>query len=291
MHIVSASRRTDIPAFYSEWLLNRLKAGTVQVANPFSGKEYTVSLDPEQVAALVLWSKDFSALEPRLDELDRMGHRLYFLFSITGLPDFLEPNTPKTAEAAACLRRLSDRYGPGAVVWRFDPIILGNKTTPQWTRETFARLCRELEGATSRCITSFVDYYRKLDRAVRTLSAKGTHLYEPTASLRFERASDLLRIAQDHGIKLSACCEPDLVEAGVEKASCVDGPAIYNHYGLGECPLPIRPTRRGCGCTQSRDIGAYDTCAHGCLYCYANSNASAARKRAEGHDPFAERLG
>lgn len=271
--VISVSRRTDIPAFYGDWFVNRLRSGHVVAFNPFGGQRYEVSLLPEDVAGLVFWSKNFAPFLPVLSEIARGGFGFYLQYTITGLPSSLEPNVPDWKSAAATFRELARRYRPEAVQWRFDPVVLTERITPEATLERFRRIADMLAGYTRRCIFSFMDPYAKVRRNMAKYEAEeGDTVREPDIQLRRELAADLAREAKARGMQLAACCEPDLVGGDVTGARCVDGNLLRELFPGCRAPVEPRPTREGCGCTVSRDIGAYDTCRHGCLYCYANAN-------------------
>src|SRR5437763_888748 len=128
MKIISVSRRTDIPAFYSEWFMNRIRDGYVRWVNPFSRLVHRISLPPEDVMAFVLWSKNYSPLLPHLDELDSSGYRMLFHFTINGLPKAFEPRVPDVVDMLECAHALSHRYGPDAILWRYDPVLISSIT-------------------------------------------------------------------------------------------------------------------------------------------------------------------
>jgi hypothetical protein len=275
--VISASRRTDIPAFYGEWFLNRLRAGYVVAYNPFGGQRYEVSLRREDVAGFVFWSKDFRPFLPALTHVERLGYPFYFQFTITGLPRALEPNVPDWPRAAETARELAARYRPEAVQWRFDPIILTDKITPQATLDRFRRIADALAGHTRRCVFSFVDLYAKVQRNMARYEADhGDPSRTPSAALRRELAEQLAGEAQARGMRLFACCEPDLIGGDIRGARCVDGGLLRELFPGCGASIEPRPSREGCGCTASRDLGAYDTCLHGCLYCYANAHKDVA---------------
>ena len=139
--------------------MNRVRAGHVRWRNPFSGAEYTLSLKPEDVSAIVFWSKNYAPLLPHLDELDRAGYGMVFHFTITGLPRPFEPAAPDAAEMARVVRILSERYGADAVLWRYDPVLISSVTSPEYHMARFAELCRALEGATRTCFFRFAVFY------------------------------------------------------------------------------------------------------------------------------------
>lgn len=288
MNIISASRRTDIPAAYSDWFMNRLRAGCARYRNPFGGQEHEVSLQPQDVAAIVFWSRDYRPMMKHFTELDARGYAYYLHLTLTGLPRTFEPRAPSEDEGVEGFLALAERLGADRIQWRFDPIIFSNATPPRFWLASFERLCRRLEGATRRCIFSFVDFYAKVTRNLTSLGEKtGIACANPANGERQRLATELAGIAEAHGIALYACCEDLLVDGRVRKAHCVDADLIAELFPDRAMRVRRLPTRPECGCSESRDIGAYDTCPHGCVYCYANTNSSLARRRSETASPEA----
>jgi hypothetical protein len=278
-NVISASRRTDVPAFHSRWFMCRLAAGFAEYRNPLNGQTYRVSLDPANVRAFVFWTRNPSPLMRYLPELSRRGTPFYFLFTLTAYPRSIERSTPTFGQAVKNFRRLASRIGPECVRWRYDPIVVSKEMNGDFHRQNFSRIARALAGATEVCIVSFLDMYGKVKRNLAALEDRTGFQREdiPPAS-RWALASDLAKIGAGYGIRLLACCEDGLVRGAVEKACCVDS-NLLDRIAPSEERLPIRPTREECGCAASRDIGAYDTCPHGCVYCYANASPEAARRR------------
>jgi hypothetical protein len=281
--IVSASRRTDIPAHYSEWLVNRLRAGYVLVRNPMNHAQVSkVTLSPDIVDCIVFWTKDPLNMLDKLDAIDEMGYRYYFQFTVTPYDRSVERGLRDKEEIIETFRRLSDRIGKEKVVWRYDPIILNDEFDFAFHREQFSRLCSRLAGYACQCIISFVDKYPKLRTgAVREIGR--------------EEMAELGRIissaAEDFGITVKACCEEAFMSGyGIGKASCIDKTLIENICG---CSLDIKKDRNqrdSCGCYDRIDIGAYNTCMNGCIYCYANYSAASVAANARNHDPQGEFL-
>ena len=293
MQIVSASRRTDIPAHYGGWFRSRLDAGFAAYRNPFSGEIHQVSLKPEDVIAFLFWTRKAGPSLPLLEELERRGYKASFQYTLTGYGPLLEPGVSPLESAVDGFKRLSDIVGPGFVRWRYDPIIL----TERWDRGyhlcRFEALLDQLEGRTDTCHTSFVQFYAKTAKRFSLLAQeKGVTVDDPPDEAKIALARELHGLAASRGVELVSCCYPLLDEAGIARGRCVD-PAMIRALrpDLDDLPLKIRPTRKGCGCAESRDIGAYDTCPASCLYCYAVGNPEKARLRHERHDPGAERLG
>lgn len=287
--IISASRRTDIPAFYTRWFMDKVKKGRVVVYNPFNGQKREISLKTEDVDAIVFWSKNFGPLIPHLREL-KDKYRLYFLFTITGLSGILEDNVISVEKAIKQFIEISRIFSPGHVQWRFDPIVITSATRPEFYLENFTYLARRLQGHTRRCYISFATFYGKVKRSFDVLSKeKGIRLILWDEQERREFANQLGRIASEYGITVYSCCSDYLVGEFVRKGSCVDVDAINELYSC-DIKVPINPTRPGCGCYKSVDIGVYNTCPHGCRYCYANSNIIKAKENYLSHDPFSDFL-
>jgi hypothetical protein len=284
--VISVSRRTDIPAFYTEWFMNRIRAGYARYKHPFGGKTYDVSLKSEDVIAFVFWSRNYSPLLSYLPHLDQLGYGGYFHFTITDFGNPLEPHAPSTQKMIDVFKLLADRYSPRHVLWRFDPMILSNKTPDNFILEKFESLARQLSGYTERCYTSFVDFYNKTERNLQILSKQGFHFYDPETEEKIALAGQLVDIGKTYDIRLYACCESELLAVpDVLQAHCVDALLIHELFPEKFRKLKKSPTRKGCGCFASRDIGAYDTCISGCVYCYANSSHQRALANYRQHDP------
>lgn len=281
--IISASRRTDIPAFYSQWLLNRLQAGFALVRNPMNPRQVSrVDLSPQAVDGLVLWTKNPL---PMLERLDGLGGRMYyFQFTLTPYGPDVEPGLPPKEELIGAFRRLSGRLGPQRVVWRYDPILL----TPQYPwgfhLEAFEKMSTALAAYTTKCIFSFLDYYRCMGKAAKDLKVQW-----PSPHQQAGMARDLAQIAARHGLRLEACAEDlELEQYGVGRAHCVDGELFARLLGRplsGGSTKKAKGQRPGCGCSESIDIGAYTTCPNRCRYCYANHSPSALLENAARHNP------
>jgi hypothetical protein len=271
LHLVSASRRTDIPAFYSRWFLGRLAEGFCEWVNPFNGQTHRVSLLPEDVLGIVCWTRNPAPLMASLDSLGRRGYRFAFHFTINGYPRELESHNPPVEAAVRAFRDLAGRLAPDRAWWRYDPVLLTEATPAGWHVWNFSALARALEGSTRRCYFSFASFYRKTRR---NLDASGLAWREPAAQEKLDLTGRLSAIARGHGIEMFSCCDTRLLAAGVQKARCVEAAGIE--------PAPTRPD---CGCCRSVDIGAYDTCPFGCVYCYATNSRRAALARLEAHDP------
>ena len=293
--IISASRRTDIPAFYAEWFMQRIRAGFCTVPNPFNaGQVSTVSLAPEDVDAIVFWTRFPRPLLPHLGELDDRGYRYYFQFTLLGYPRALETHRPDVGRTVVAFRDLAAHTGPERVIWRYDPILLSAELDATYHRRRFRELASALAGSTQRCVISLVDLYAKARRRLEQpghppLVDKETWVHDPA----FE---DLMRsladIAQRYGMEITSCAETvDLRPCGIRPGKCVDDDLLHQLFGLDILAKKDPSQRPQCGCVVSKDIGQYNTCLFGCQYCYATSSFDAARRRYARHDPSASCLG
>lgn len=291
--IISVSRRTDIPAFYGEWFMKRINESFAGFVNPFGGQKYIVPLKPEDVICFVFWSKNFQPFMESLDILDEMGYKFYFNYTITGLPDIFECNLVKTEIAIDALKKISEKYSPKHINWRYDPIVISNITDENFHLKNFEKLCSELKGYVERCYFSYAIQYGKVKRNFEQFEIKNKiNILDPDVKFKQELANKLTEIAGAYGITMYTCCADILITEKIKKAHCIDGDIInelfFNSSGLKN---KILPTRKECGCTLSTDIGAYDTCPHGCIYCYANMNKELANKVFSTHDSESSFLG
>ena len=268
--IVSASRRTDIPAFHSTWLMNCLRQGFVEVKNPYNPDQVSkVSLLPEDVDAIVFWTKNPAPLLAHLAEIEKMGHRFYFQFTLNAYPKDLEPNLPPLAERIAVFVKLSKIISPRRVVWRYDPIIISNHTGADYHRRVFENLCRTLGPHTRRVVVSLIDYYKNTRKNLQPLEYEFDFdaVDRPETD---ELLRDLADTARGSSLEIFTCAqERDYTDLGILPGRCVDGELVESLWGI-RGPWKKDPSQREhCRCTQSRDIGAYGTCRHECPYCYA----------------------
>jgi len=297
--IISVSRRTDIPAFYGDWFMQRLKEGFAGVVNPFGGKKYIVSLKTQDVICFVFWSKNFSPFIENLKIIDGLGYKFYFNYTVTALPSVFENNVEKQS-AIESLKQLSRTYSPRHINWRFDPIILSGSAElaevgtydRNFYISAFEELASEFTSYVERCYFSFVVEYSKVKRNFEELErTTGLKITNYGNDFKIELANDLASIAERYGIRMFSCCGDYLVNDNIHKAHCIDGGIIESLFFPDGLQYKEKPTRKECGCTQSTDIGTYDTCPHGCVYCYANSNKHRARKAFSNHDKESAFLG
>jgi hypothetical protein len=280
MHLVSASRRTDIPAFHAEWFLNRVGRGTAKVRSPFRSGHYDVSLDPRDVIAIVFWTKNAEPIVPRLPELESMGHCFTFLYTINNYPPLVEPQVPDVGHTLKVVRMMAERLPGRFMRWRYDTIVLTESLDRKWHLKNFERLCGLLAPYVRECIFSFCDYYGK---TIRNMKARLPDFQRPDEAFCREMAEEMAEIASRWDLALLSCAHDFLLSERIGKARCIDSEFLARVVDGPERltalkALKIAPTRKGCGCAQSRDIGAYDTCGHGCVYCYANARPELARR-------------
>lgn len=280
--IISASRRTDIPAFYSEWLLNRLKEGYALIPNPRNPNRLgRVSLAPENVDCIAFWTKNPIAMLDKLWQLDSMGYSYYIQFTLTPYDKTIETNLPPKRELLRTFTQMSKRIGAKRSVWRYDPIIVDVKHGVGWHTGRFAEMCEILQTHTERCFLSFVDQYKSLHNKFRALTK------DEMAGI----ASGFSEVAGKYNIALYTCAEGiDLSRYGIRHGACVDRGLIERIIGRPITAKNDANQRVACCCIESVDIGAYDTCPHGCAYCYATSSPKTVSRRAAAHDPHAPML-
>ena len=289
--IISVSRRTDIPAFYGDWFMGRLKEGFVGVVNPFGGQKYIVSLKPEDVTCFVFWSKNFSPFLENLKTIESLGYKFYFNYTVTGLPGIYETNVEKQI-ALETLKQLSRMYSPRHINWRFDPIIISNACDRKFWLNAFEDLASQFTGLVERCYFSFVTEYEKVKRNFAKLErAHRIKLIDAIIDFKIELANELANIARRYGIEMFSCCGDYLIGEKIKKAHCIDGGIIESLFFPEGLACAEKPTRKECGCTESIDIGTYDTCPHGCIYCYANANKPTAYQAFKNHDRRSDFLG
>ncbi|MDH5637558.1 MAG: DUF1848 domain-containing protein [Nitrospinota bacterium] len=286
MAIISASRRTDIPAFHSQWFMDKIARGQAMVKNPFNGQTREVSLRLEDVDGIVFWSRDYRPMLDDCARLSDMGYRFYFQLTIIGYPRWVDPGSPPIEISARTAHALALRHGPRAVVWRYDPVMLAQGMDAEWHLKNFTRLADMMEGATDECVTSFIDFYAKFSKRLpRLMEENCSPIISPEPGELPTLISSMGAIAARRGIRLSACCETENIRGDIPASCCVDRERMAAVAGVDLLEIPKRPTRRLCGCHASVDIGAYDTCPAGCAYCYANRGQKLAVKNSGGITP------
>lgn len=284
--IISASRRTDIPAFYSEWFFNRLDEGFVVTRNPFNANQLTkIRLDASVVDALVFWTKNARPMLGSLDRLDATGMPYYFQFTITPYGQDLEPRLPADkSELIETFRAISMRLGPDRVVWRYDPILFSDRYSMGFHKRAFERCAARLEGSATRVVISFLDMDYNNTKAIQRLGIGDGSIDEKN-----EIAAYIADVARGHGMRVETCAEKiDLEACGIAHGHCIDADLVERISGKALSARgrgKDKGQRQLCGCIASTDIGAYNTCLHGCAYCYANYSQGSIAANHKKHDP------
>lgn len=280
--ILSVSRRTDIPNYYSDWFYNRIKDGFLYVRNPMNFHQISkIKITPDVVDCIVFWTKNPSPMMDRLDELK--DYNYYFQFTLTGYGKDVEENLPdKKEKMIPIFQELSDRIGSKKLIWRYDPIFFSDRYTVEYHLKAFKSIAEALKGYTKKCVISFVDIYSKNKKNIDRLSS-----YSLKEDELREFAGKLSKIAADNNIKVGSCAEKiNLNECGITHNCCIDKKLIEDIIG---CKINVgkdKNQRMECGCVESVEIGAYNTCMNGCAYCYANYNSKSVEANAAKYDPL-----
>ena len=279
--ILSVSRRTDIPNYYSEWFYNRIKEGFLYVRNPMNAHQISeIKITPDVVDCIVFWTKNPLPMMKRLNEIK--DYNYYFQFTLTGYGNDVEVNLPnKKTEMIPVFQELSEKIGKQKVIWRYDPIFFSDRYTKEYHLKAFKSIAEALSGYTEKCVISFVDIYPKNKKNMDGLSS-----YELNDDELREFAEKLSKIAADNNIKIGSCAEKiDLDECGIIHNCCIDRELIEKIIG---CKLNVgkdKNQRKECGCVESVEIGTYNTCKNGCAYCYANYSSKSVETNAAKYDP------
>ena len=286
--IVSASHRTDIPAFYRDWFLARLKAGFALAANPYGGKPTRIALDSASVDGFVFWTRNPAPFLPALAQVRARGHPFVVQTTITGYPRFLDRHVPSPEHTLAVLHWISAEFGVDSVVWRYDPVVWTADADAAFHRANFARLAAALQGAANEVVLSWVHPYAKTRRNLAAATGGGPAWRDPADAEKREMLEILAGDAVRHGFQPTVCAQPHLLTPALSPARCVDAGRLSRvaaRFGAPPVAAEEHGNRPGCACHRSRDLGAYETCPHGCVYCYAVADTSRAAARVRGHDP------
>ena len=266
--ILSVSRRTDIPNYYSDWFIARIKEGFLYVRNPMNAHQISrIDLSPEVVDCIVFWTKNPANMIEKLEDLKR--YMYYFQFTLTGYGRDVEPNLPnKREELIPTFKRLSEKIGKERVIWRYDPILISKRYTMNYHLQAFEEIADNLADYTERVVISFVDFYSKTKR-----NARGLGIRQITDEEMFEVAGKMAQIASKYNLIIETCAEQiNLQEVGIQHGSCIDKKLIERLLGCKLIAKKDKNQRAGCGCFESVEVGTYNTCLNGCKYCYANFN-------------------
>lgn len=278
--ILSVSRRTDIPCFYSDWFFNRLKEGFLYVRNPMNPHQISkIELSPELVDCIVFWTKNPKPMLERINELK--DYPFYFQFTLTGYGRDIEHNVPhKKEKMLPIFQQLSAEIGAERVIWRYDPILFTQKYTPEYHVKAFRQIAESLNGYTKCCVVSFVDTYMKLQKNLDMIQLQNSSEEE-----RKHFAGRLSEIARENNMAITACAEElDLRECGILPGCCIDRKLVEQIIGCQIKAQKDKNQRGECGCVESIDIGTYNTCKNGCIYCYANYSAESVIRNCQSYD-------
>ena len=281
--IISASRRTDVPALYSDWFFNRINEGFLMVRNPMNIHQVSkINLSPEIVDGIIFWTKNPIPMIKRLNELDE--YMYYFQFTITPYGKDIEPNLPEKNETIiSSFKELSHIIGADRVIWRYDPILINNKYSFDYHVHAFTKISEELHDYTRKVTISFIDEgYRGVKSNLNDLL-----LHEFPSTTKIELGSKFAEIAHSYGLEIDTCAEEiELKKFGIEHARCIDDRLLAK---LLDCQLDIskdKTQRLECGCVTSVDIGMYNTCKNECRYCYANYSVKTVDSNYAKHNPL-----
>ncbi len=287
--IISASRRTDIPAFYAPWFIRRVRAGYCIVPNPFNPTQVMrVSLAPQDVDVIVFWTRNPRPLFPYLQELDDRGYRYYFQFTLMNNPRALDANAPSLESSLKTFQQLSERAGAQKVIWRYDPVVFSQLTPPDFHRRSYRDIAQALRSFTHRSVISMLDLYPKFKKRIAEMEKEGASLIPCSGTEIWfgDLIHDLVASARENDMEIVSCAEElDLQSYGVRSGKCIDDDIIYKVFGLEVTHLKDPGQRKACGCVVSKDIGMYETCLFGCRYCYATGSFERARINYQRHDP------
>ncbi|HEY1686694.1 MAG TPA: DUF1848 domain-containing protein [Tepidisphaeraceae bacterium] len=282
--IISASYKTDIPAFYGQWFTNRLRAGYCLMRQPFNHRTIRVSLLPEDIDGFVFWTKNLGPFFKFLPDIRSINRPFIVQYTINAYPRQLEASVISPNQSIEHVRRLAVEFGPRVCVWRYDPILFSSLTNIDFHRRNFARLADQLRGLTDEVIISYAHYYRKTQINLRRATPNSEFTWQdPCAQIKRDLTSELSNIASANGMRLNLCSQPEYRSANAGEARCIDATRL----GVSAEEKGNRPS---CRCHACRDIGEYDTCPHGCIYCYAVNNHQTAKQNYQNHNSEGEFL-
>jgi DNA repair photolyase len=276
--IISASKRTDIPAFYGEWFMNNLRRGSFQVRNPLFPKKISqIDFKPSDIECIVFWTKNPAPFLKYLPEIEE-NYKFYFTFSLNDYPITIEKHLPNIDERIRIFKQLSNQIGRNRVIWRYDPILFTEELGVDFHLNSFENIAKELSGFTETCVISVADRYVRNDKNLKSIQWRQAKDGEISQLLK-----SMLNIAQKYNLKLQSCAEEGLAQFGVLAGKCIDDSLISRLTG-NTLKIPSQKERFSCQCVQSVDVGVYNTCLHDCVYCYANYSFDSVKKNYEQHD-------
>ncbi len=291
--IISASRRTDIPAWYGDWFIHRLREGFCEVQNPFNaGQVSRISLAREDVDCIVFWTRFPRTLEPHLALLEELGYPYYFLYTVLDYPRELEPHSPPLESRIDLFLRISEMIGPSRMVWRYDPILITPYLNTAYHAAAFGKIASLLRGAAERIIVSLYDAYGEADKRLEdrprkyrpSLRTRGPERVPPAEATGLAGLFSVLKeTALRNGMEIQSCAGS--LPGAVKEGSCIDPELIERLCGAEIARKKDPGQRKECRCVVSRDIGAYNSCPFGCLYCYACRSEQESIRKYGRHDP------
>jgi hypothetical protein len=283
--IISASRRTDIPAYYSDWFFNRIKKRYVCVRNPVNIHQISkINLNPDVVDCIVFWSKN---PKPMLNKLQFLNeYTYYFQFTLNPYDNDIEIELPHKNEIIETFKNLSGMIGSQKIIWRYDPVLINKKYTIQYHIDKFYEYAGKLEGCTEKVTFSFIDFYKKI-----TENIKSAEMCEIIYEEKNIIADNFSRIAKENNLLIDTCAEDiELSKYNIAHARCIDDRLIAKLIGYNFIAEKDKNQRLECGCVGSVDIGEYNSCSNGCVYCYANYSKDVVRNNVKKHNPFSPLL-
>ena len=275
--IINTGSRTDIPAFYSKWFLNRVEEGFVCSKNPYNDDIYRYPLDPKIIDVLCFCTKNPKPLLNNLDKLSKF--RQFWFVTITPYGKDIEVNVPSYKKVIRSFGELSDALGPAKVSWRYDPIFISEKYSLDYHIDRFEEMASQLSGYTGDCTISFIDLYKKVLRNF-------PEVREVTKDEQLAIGEEFAKIAERYDLKMKTCVEGDMLQKfGFDTSGCMTCQVLEKAIGKGLKIPKGKYTIRECDCLFGRDIGAYNTCMHGCKYCYANFSTKLVKMNFKLHNP------
>lgn len=271
--IISASRRTDIPAFYAEEFMQAIRAGYFDYSNPyFPSQKKRIPFSAQDIDVIVFWTKNPKPLMKFLPELDQKGYKYYFQFTLNDYPRSIEPCIDPIAERLQTFIDLSKKIGKDKVIWRYDPIIISKITLVEFHVRTIEFIAQQLKNYTNRLVISFVDFYKKALKSLNSIEA-----IDVTSVLYAQELRQIAEIVSKQGrinwMEVVTCSEKvDLSNYGIRHGSCIDGALIQKLFNVSKSCPKDKNQRKECKCVQSLDIGQYNTCKYNCSYCYASKS-------------------
>ena len=261
--ILNTGSRTDIPAYYSDWFYNRIREGYVLARNPYYPTQITkYLLSPDFIDIMVFCTKNPFPMLDRISLLSAFD--MFWFVTITPYGEEIEPHVPPKELVIKHFQELSKLIGKDRISWRYDPVFVTDKYSVDYQVEQFCKMAKELAGYTNQCVVSFIDLYEKTKRNFHGIRSV-------TNQEQQELIGAFSEAAGENGLQIHLCCEnASLVRENVDADGCMSKAVLEKALG---CKLNVpkkKMARKECSCLLGADIGAYNTCGHGCLYCYAN---------------------